>query len=210
MGALVRGFRLAAEHHLHAARGIEAYDHVRAFVRDPDVVVAVDAHRVRERPRVEVLADLAHEPAILVELEQLRRGRTVGGAVRVAARQHEHVLLRIHGDAGHFAEVRVRRQLEEIRHGLVRNLGRRLSVQRRREYERGAGREPKLGHEGPPVVRRESAPPFYRILNRRAAPCQAALLRFPVRGLDRPADAARGRAAATRRQIRKRRRNRLG
>ena len=108
--------------------------------------MTIDAHGVRERPRVQVLTDLTHEAAILIELEQLRRRRAVRGAVRVAARQHEHVLLRVHGDAGHFAEVRVIRQLEEIRHGLVRNLERRLRVQRCREYERRAGREPRLGH----------------------------------------------------------------
>ena len=60
--------------------GIELDDHVRALVGDPDVVVLVDAHGVRERPGVEVLADLAHELAVCVELEQLRGGRAIGRA----------------------------------------------------------------------------------------------------------------------------------
>ena len=68
-----------------AAGRVELDDHVRALVDGPDVVVAIDAHRVRERPGVEALADLAHELAVRAELEQLRGRRRVGrpaGAVR--------------------------------------------------------------------------------------------------------------------------------
>src|SRR6185295_10076337 len=46
------GFLAAAEDPEHAPGRIELDDHVRAFVDGPDVVVLVDAHRVRERPGI--------------------------------------------------------------------------------------------------------------------------------------------------------------
>ena len=72
--------------------------------------------RVRERPGVEALADLADELAVRTELEQLRRGRRIGRAVgAVRAREDEDVALGIDGDAGHLAEIHARGKLEEIR-----------------------------------------------------------------------------------------------
>ena len=65
-------FRLAAHRHHDAALGIELDDHVRSFVDDPDVVLWIDAHRVREDEAVEALADLADELARRIELEQPR------------------------------------------------------------------------------------------------------------------------------------------
>src|SRR5205823_2170612 len=47
-GFFIGGFLLAAEHHRHPPPRIELHHHVRALVRDPDVVAAVDAHRVAE------------------------------------------------------------------------------------------------------------------------------------------------------------------
>ena len=79
-GFFVGGFLLAAEHHGHAARWIELDDHVRAFVDHPDIVVLVDAHRMRERPGIKILADLTDELAVGSELEQLRGGCGVGRA----------------------------------------------------------------------------------------------------------------------------------
>ena len=113
-GVFVRRLLLAAEHHQDLAFGAELDDQVGALVGAPDVVVAVDAHGVRERPGVEVLADLANEVAVGVELEQLRRGRGVRRAGRVAAREHEHVALGVDRDAGRLAEVEVLRQLERV------------------------------------------------------------------------------------------------
>jgi hypothetical protein len=63
---------LAAKHHGHVAFGVEAHHHVRAFVHHPDVVRWIDAHAVTETKAVEALADLAHELALVIELEQLR------------------------------------------------------------------------------------------------------------------------------------------
>ena len=100
-------------HHHDAPLGVELDDHVRPFVDGPDVVVRVDADGVRELEAVQALADLAHERAVLIELEQPRVA---------AARVHEHVPLGVGRDADAFAEIQMRRQLEKVRHRVVRNL----------------------------------------------------------------------------------------
>src|ERR1700694_3622922 len=82
---LLRGFLLAPEHHLHAAFRIELDDHVRALVGGPEIVVLVDANRVRERPGVETFADLAQIRAVAIELEDLRGGSREGRALAAAA-----------------------------------------------------------------------------------------------------------------------------
>src|SRR2546426_10677236 len=93
-----------------------------------------------ERPGVQVLADLANERSVGIELEQLRRGGGVGRARGVAARQHEDVTLRIHRDAGDFAEVQVLRQLQRVRpverdqrHSLLCQYGRRKQHQAKKQ-----------------------------------------------------------------------------
>jgi hypothetical protein len=140
MGVLVGGFRLAAEHHHHLAVVlVELDDHVRALVGGPDVVVPVDAHGVRERPCVKVLADLTDEVALRRELQELRGGIAVGRAgAGAAARVDEDVALRIDGDAGRLAEMHVRRHLQDVRRGFVGDLRHvlRLRRQRRRHGER--------------------------------------------------------------------------
>src|SRR5256885_3971430 len=85
-----------------------------------------------ERPGIQVLADLPHELSFGIELEQLRSRRRVGRARGVAARQDEDVPLRVHRDAGDFAEIQVLRQLERVgpvernlRHRVLRRYGRR-------------------------------------------------------------------------------------
>ena len=67
-----------------------------------------------EGPGVEVVADLAQEIAVGVELEQLRRRRAIGGPGRVAAMQDEDMALGIERDAGDLAEIEIRRQAQEI------------------------------------------------------------------------------------------------
>ena len=74
----------------------ELHDDVRALVDGPDVVVLVDAHRVRERHAVAAAAELLDEGAGLIELEQARLA---------AARVDEHVPLRIGGHAHALAHV---------------------------------------------------------------------------------------------------------
>ena len=76
-------FRLPAHHHQDAAVGPELDDLVRSFVDDPDVVLRVDADRVREEEAVDALPDLTHERAGLIELEEPR------AAVREDARVAE-------------------------------------------------------------------------------------------------------------------------
>ena len=125
-GAFVGGFLLAAEDHDHAAGRVELDDHVRAFVGDPDVVVFIDADGVGEGPGVEVVADLAEVVAVGVELEELRGGCAVGGAGGVAAGEDEDVALGVDGYAGSFAEVDVRRELQEVGDGVEGDLRDRL------------------------------------------------------------------------------------
>src|SRR5687767_11329370 len=60
----------AAEHHHDTALRIELDHHVRAFVDDPYVVVAIDANLVRELDAVHPDAPFLHERAVRVELEQ--------------------------------------------------------------------------------------------------------------------------------------------
>ena len=110
-GALVGGLLLAAEDHHDAACRIELDHHVGAFVGDPDVVVFVDSHRVREGPCVEIVSDLAEVRAVGTKLEKLGGGCTVRWASGVASREYEDVSLGVHGYAGGFAQIHVRRKL---------------------------------------------------------------------------------------------------
>src|SRR5206468_2085880 len=114
LGAFVGGFLLAADNHSDAAFGIELDDHVGAFVGDPDVVVLVDADRMREGPGVEIVADLADESAVRKKLEELRSAGSVSGAGAIAAREDENMAFRIDGDANGFAEMGIRRELQKI------------------------------------------------------------------------------------------------
>src|ERR1700722_203367 len=84
--ALVRGLLFASEHHQHVALGIELDHHVRTLVRDPDVVFRIDFYRVPERPRVEMVVNLADELAVWAKFEQLRCGSSIGRTSRIAAR----------------------------------------------------------------------------------------------------------------------------
>src|SRR5262249_19976184 len=66
--------RLPAEHQLNASVRIE-FDHVaRSLIGDPDVVLRIDADRLREIEAVDADADLAHELAGLIELEEAGPG----------------------------------------------------------------------------------------------------------------------------------------
>ena len=76
-----------------------------------------------------VLADLADELALGIELEQLRGRGHVGRPGHVAAREDEDVSLRVDRDAGDLAEVNVRRKRQRIGNRFkrqLRNRGRRL------------------------------------------------------------------------------------
>ena len=103
----------AAQHHHDPPFGVELDDHVRPLVHDPDVVVLVDAHLVRELEAVDALAPFLDEGAVRVELEQARV---------VAAGVDEDVPLRIGRDAHALAEIHVGRHLQEVRDRLKRDL----------------------------------------------------------------------------------------
>src|SRR5580765_2221082 len=76
------GFRLPAEDHQHSTVGTEFHNLTRTFVYDPDVVLRVDANRVRDKKAIESLSDLTHETAIPIELKQPRSA--VGKQPRIA------------------------------------------------------------------------------------------------------------------------------
>jgi hypothetical protein len=122
-GFLVRCLLLAAEHHRDTAVRRELDHHVRALVRHPDVVLAVDLDGVRERPGIEVMADFPDEAAVRREFEELRRGCAIGWPRRIAARQHEDMAFGIERDARALAEVDIARQVHGIRDGIVGNGG---------------------------------------------------------------------------------------
>src|SRR5258708_28263925 len=105
LGAFVRSFLLAAEDQYDAALRIELDDHVGTFIRDPDVVVSVDADGVGEGPGVEVVTDLAKKFSVGGKFEQLCGGGSVGWAGGAAAPGDKDVGFGIDGDAGSFGQV---------------------------------------------------------------------------------------------------------
>ena len=145
----IDGRRPAADHHQHLALRAELGDQVGAFVHRPDVVVLVDADRVREFEAVIALADFLDEGAVLVEFEQARR---------VAAVIDEDVALRVGGDGDRFAQILSGRKLEEIRDGGEGDFrharDRRLLLGRRgtgQEQDRGARGEKMSCHGREPI-----------------------------------------------------------
>jgi hypothetical protein len=75
---------------------------------------------MRKRPGVKVLADLADEAAVGIELPQLGGGIGEGRPVaRSATVEDENVALGIDRDAGRLAHIEIGRQLEEIGHRVV-------------------------------------------------------------------------------------------
>ena len=94
-GVFVRSLLLAAEHHIDAALGVEFDHHVRALVGYPDIVLGVHLHGVGERPRIEIVADLAQIIPVGVELQKLRGRGAVSRAGGVAPMQDEGVALGI-------------------------------------------------------------------------------------------------------------------
>ncbi len=74
-----------------------------------------------ERPRVEVVANLANELAVGAKLEKLRCSRPVSRTGRIAASQRKDVSLGVDRDSGHLSQIHVRRKLEKIWHRSVVN-----------------------------------------------------------------------------------------
>src|SRR5262249_19856677 len=121
---------LRPKNHVHVILRVEAHDHVRSLVDrpDPDIVVLVDAHCVRIRPGIEVLADFPEILAVRAEFQQLSRARPVGRSCGVGAREYEDMSFGVDGDPRAFAELEIRRELEEVGSRVKGNLrNRRLS-----------------------------------------------------------------------------------
>jgi hypothetical protein len=134
--ALADRLRLAAHRHGNAAVGREFEDHVRSAIDNPDVVLRVDLDGLGEQERIDALADLAHELAVTVELEQARAAvredaRASRGGICAGASVHEDVALRGGGDPGDLAQIHAVGELQEIG-GFVREV---LREQRRGEEQ---------------------------------------------------------------------------
>src|SRR6202040_1228921 len=84
------------------------------------------AHRMAEGPCIEILANLANEFAVAIELEELSCCRRVRRARGVTARQYKDVTFGIDRDTRHFAQVEVLGKLQRIRYGVETNDRRRL------------------------------------------------------------------------------------
>src|SRR6267378_2278750 len=69
------------------------------------------SHRVRIRPRVQVVANLANERPIGAEFQKLRRCRGIGRPGGIAARVDKNMSLGIDSHAGGLAEIQVLRKL---------------------------------------------------------------------------------------------------
>jgi hypothetical protein len=78
--------------------------------------VAVDLEHVRERPGIEIVADLAQKLAVGVELQELRRGSGIGRPGGVASGQYEDMALGVHRDPTDFAQIHVVGKLQRIGH----------------------------------------------------------------------------------------------
>src|SRR5262245_48524454 len=105
--------RPAAENHQDSAFRTKLRDDVRAFIDRPDIVLRIDAHRMREFKTIVAFADLFDEDAILVEFPQTRVCTT---------EIDEDVSLRVCCDTDSFAESFPWRRLQEIRHRRVGDL----------------------------------------------------------------------------------------
>jgi hypothetical protein len=89
--ALVGNLLPASEDHQHSAFRTELDDHIRTFIRDPDVVLLIDFYGMSKAPCVQTMADLPNVFSIGVELEQLRCRCSIGGSGRAATREDENV-----------------------------------------------------------------------------------------------------------------------
>src|SRR4051812_10983129 len=121
-------FRFTAENHQHTPLRIELDDLARSLVNDPDVVLRVDMDGMRDLKRVNPLSNFTHECTAAIELQQTRasmreQSRIAERDGRIArTRVHEQLSTRVRRDARDFTEIKIRRQLEEVRRGVKRDL----------------------------------------------------------------------------------------
>ena len=110
-------FIATAEIHYHHALGIELHHRHRGFVDNPQIVVAVKAHRVRVGQAVDATADFAHIVALFVEFQNLRCGFAIYGTGTGASGmiQDDDVAFRIDGPSQDIASIGVGSQ-DQDRH----------------------------------------------------------------------------------------------
>src|SRR5262245_52302656 len=89
----VRTLRPPAKVQRDVSSWIETHHGIGTLVDDPKVVVFVVTYAVRVTEAIDASANFAHELAVLVELQQLRRRIAVERSGRGTARmvQHHHV-----------------------------------------------------------------------------------------------------------------------
>src|SRR3989454_8635897 len=139
----------AAEHHKELALRAELRDGVGAFVDGPDIVLRIDANRVRELETVIALADFLDEIAVLIELEQ----PCVGAAVI-----DEDMALGIGRDRDGFAEILAGRNLQEVRHRRVTDFGHILRGRLLLRERRSGGQHQNHGEYGRETMLHRSLP----------------------------------------------------
>ena len=110
----VDGRRPAAEHHKKLALRTELRHGVRALIDGPDIVLRIDADRVREFKSVIALADFLDEDSILIEFPQ----PCVGAPVI-----DEDMAFGIRRHSNGFAESFAGGNLQEVRHRRVGDFG---------------------------------------------------------------------------------------
>ena len=118
--------------HQDSTLRIELDDNVRAFVRNPDIVLRINLDRMRVRPGIEVVSDLTQKRPVGPELQQLCGTRSVSGTGRISARKHKDVTFGIHRHARNFPEIHVRWKPQKVGDRAVVDLrhGRRLRAKR--------------------------------------------------------------------------------
>ena len=126
-GGNVDCLRLAPKQHSYAALRIELHDHVGHLINHPDVVTRIDADLGGEHEAVTVLADLADELAVAVELEQSRA--VVREGTRCADRDggmagprvDKNIATRIRRHTAHLAEIEPGGKLQRFGDGIEAN-----------------------------------------------------------------------------------------
>ena len=146
----VRSLALAAEDPIHVTLGGEPEDHVRSLVHDPDVVLGIHSNGMCVGPCIQVLAYLADERTVGVELQELGGGGHIGRPGRVAAREDEDMPPRIDRHSSDLTEVNVVGQFQRIGHRFERKFRNGLCERRSHRQAEHNGRKKNTSHQTPP------------------------------------------------------------
>ena len=121
---------------MNLALRIELHHHARHLIDDPDVVLRINAHLLRNEETIRILADLTNVLAAFVELEKPRssmeeRPRRADGDTRMAsARVNKNISPGIRRHATHFTKMNVGRGFQQIAVRIECDIRHRLSSER--------------------------------------------------------------------------------